>query len=74
MAARAAVLVAHLRAGSPFDFATMRFTGSNEEVQALRAVTLNGHSLSWIDGVKAVNPEAYYYWYQAIQLSQPQTA
>ena len=69
IAARAAVLVAHLRAGVPFDFGSTRYTGSAEQIQSVRAVTLNGTPLAWIDGVKAVNPEAYYYWHRAIQLS-----
>jgi hypothetical protein len=72
IAARAAVLIAHLSAGVPFDFASMRYTGSAEQNQALRAATLSGQPLAWIDSVKAVNPEAYYYWLRAIQLNPPQ--
>ncbi len=37
---------------------------------ALRAATLNGTPLAWIDGVRAVNDEAYYYWHRAIQLGR----
>jgi len=74
IAARTAVLVAHLRAGVPFDFGTMRYTGSAEQLAALRVATLNGQPLSWIDGVRAVNPEAYYYWHRAILLGQPKPA
>lgn len=70
IAARAAVLIAHLRAGMPFDFASMRYTGSSEQLGQLRAATLNGYPLSWIDGVRAVNPEAYHYWHLAIRLGQ----
>lgn len=68
LAAKAAVLAAHLQAGIPFDFASMRYTGISEQIEALRSATLNGLPLSWIDGIKAVNPEAYHYWYQAIQV------
>jgi hypothetical protein len=68
LASKAAVLVAHLRAGVPFDFATMRYTGSAGQIEALREPSLNGTSLSWIDGVRAVNPEAYHYWHRAIRL------
>jgi hypothetical protein len=74
VAARAAVLVAHLRSGIPFDFATHRYTGSPEQLDALRVATLNGTPLDWIDGVKAVNPEAYYYLLRAIQLGQTNPA
>lgn len=68
MAARAAVLVSHLRARRTFDFATARYTGSAEQIAALQAATLNGRPHSWIDGLKAVNPEAFHYWYQALSL------
>lgn len=68
IAARAAVLVAHLSAGEHFDFAAYRYTGSAEQIEALRAASLNGRPLSWIDGIRAVNPEAYHYWHRAISL------
>jgi hypothetical protein len=68
LAARAAILAAHLRAGVPFDFGSMRYTGSTAQLDMLRVATLNGKPLSWIDGVKGRNAEAYYYWYRAIQL------
>jgi hypothetical protein len=70
IAARAAVLVAHLRAGAPFDFASHRYNGSAEQLEALRSATLKETPLAWIDGVKAVNPEAYYYLHRAVQLGQ----
>lgn len=66
LAARAAVLAAHLRAGQNFDFATARYTGSPEQIAALRAATLNGTPYAWLDNLKAVNPEAYHYWLMAI--------
>jgi hypothetical protein len=68
LAARAAVLVAHLRAGRVFDFATARYIGSSAQITALRSASLNGRPNSWIDGLKAVNPEAYHYWYLALSL------
>jgi hypothetical protein len=71
LAARAAVLAAHLRAGVPFDFGSMRYTGSPEQLAALSVATLNGTSLAWIDGVKGANAEAYYYWHRAILLAAP---
>jgi len=67
LAAKAAALAAHLRVGEPFDFDSMRYTGSREQIDALRAATLNGTAWAWIDGVRAVNPEAYYYWHRAIR-------
>lgn len=66
MAARAAVLAAHLRAGRNFDFATARYTGRPEQITALRAATLNGTPHAWLDSLKAVNPEAYHYWLLAL--------
>jgi hypothetical protein len=63
LAAKAAVLAAHLRAGRVFDFATARYTGSAAQINALRSASLNGRPHSWIDGLKAVNPEAYHYWH-----------
>ncbi len=74
LAAKAAVLAAHLRAGVPFDFGSMRYTESPEQLDALRVATLNGQPLSWIDGIKGANAEAYYYWYRAIQLGQTKQA
>lgn len=71
LAAKAAALAAHLRAGATFDFGSMRYTGSREQIEALRAATLNRLPLSWIDGVKGANAEAYYYWHRAILLGQP---
>jgi len=67
-AARVAVLVAHLRAGRDLDFAQSRFTNSPEQLSTLRAATLNGQKYSWIDGMKAVNAEAYHYWHMALTL------
>ncbi|MEI7935116.1 MAG: hypothetical protein WCK27_00370 [Verrucomicrobiota bacterium] len=73
LASKAATLTAHLRAGVPFDFGTMRYTGSAQQLAALRVATLNGQPLSWIDGVRAVNSEAYYYWHRAILLAACRT-
>lgn len=67
LAARAAALAAHLRSGQNFDFATARYTGTQDQIAALRAATLNGTPHAWLDSLKAVNPEAYHYWYLAVQ-------
>jgi hypothetical protein len=74
LAAKAAALAAYLRAGAAFDFGSMRYTGSREQIEALRAATLNGTPLAWIDGVKGANAEAYYYWHRAILLGQTKPA
>ena len=66
LAARAAVLVTHLRDGRDFDFSGKRYVGSSEQIEGLRPATLNGTQHAWLDGVKAVNPEAYYYWHLAL--------
>ena len=66
LAARAAVLATHLRAGRAFDFATARYTGSAAQLETLRKANLNGHTHSWLDGLRATNPEAYFYWYMAL--------
>lgn len=63
MAARAAVLATFLREGRDFDFAAMRY--DRAQLAGLKGATLNGTAHAWLDGVKAVNPEAYYYWHLA---------
>lgn len=67
LAARAAVLAAHLRAGRSLDFAAVRYTGSPEQIAQLRTATLNGTPHAWLDSLKAVNPEAYHYWLLALK-------
>jgi hypothetical protein len=67
LAARAAVLAAHLRAGRNFDFATARYTGSPKQTATLRAASLNGTPHAWLDSLKVVNPEAYHYWLMAVR-------
>ena len=73
IAARAAVLTAHLRSGVPFDFESMRFNGSKEQIEILRTLSVKETSLGWIDGVRDVNPEAYHYLHRAVQLGQPKS-
>ncbi len=66
LAAKAAVLVAHMRSGAMFDFAANRYTGSSTQLDAVRAATLNGTDLAWLDKMKTVNPEAFHYWHRAV--------
>ncbi len=68
LAARAAVLAAHLRAGRALDFATARYTGSPAQREALKTANLKGHEHSWLDSLKAVNPEAFHYWYLGLKV------
>lgn len=70
IAARAAVLVAHLRAGVPFDFEAHRYTNSAAQLAGLRAAAPFGPPWLWIDGVKNLNPEAYYYLRRIVELGQ----
>jgi len=74
LASKAALLAAHLRAGVQFDFGSLRYTDSAEQIESIRAMTLNGKPLAWIDRLKAVNPEAYYYFYRALQLGSAKSA
>ncbi len=68
LTARAAALAAHLRTDRAFDFTTARYTGNAAQLDALRAATLQGHEHAWLDGLKAVNAEAYHYWHMGLTL------
>ena len=68
MAARTAVLAAHLRAGAVMDFKAVRYAGSKEQNDALRAASFNNTPWVWADGLRQVNPEAYHYWLLASRL------
>jgi len=68
LAAKVAMLVAHLGIGKEFDFAADRYTGSTDQLQGVKAATLNESEYAWLDRLKLVNPEAYYYWHRAVRL------
>ena len=68
LAGRAAVLVAHLRAGRSFDFMAQRYTGSEGQLSHLKSASLNGRPHAWLDGLKAINPEAFHYFHCALTL------
>jgi hypothetical protein len=68
LAARAAVLVAHMRAGRNFDLTAQRYSGNPDQIVILKAASLNGHPHSWIDGCKLTNAEAYHYWLLGLKL------
>ncbi|HMO49850.1 MAG TPA: nucleotidyl transferase AbiEii/AbiGii toxin family protein [Kiritimatiellia bacterium] len=62
LAAKAAALAAHLKAGVPFDFIANRYSASAEQLAHLKATSLNGTPHSWLEGVRSTNPESYHYW------------
>ena len=61
-AAQAATLAAHIKTDTPLDFATLKYTGTNEQIAALKANSFNNTKLDWLDGLKQINPAAYHYW------------
>lgn len=62
LAGRAACLAASLKAGREIT----RYTRSPEQIEALKAASLKGHELNWLDGIKALNDEAYFYMHQVL--------
>ncbi|MGA7726265.1 MAG: nucleotidyl transferase AbiEii/AbiGii toxin family protein [Opitutaceae bacterium] len=68
LAARAAVLAAHLRAGRNFDFSKLRYTQSEAQLAALRAASLRETPHAWLDPLKQTIPEAYHYWHLSLSL------
>ncbi len=68
LAARAGVLAAHLQANRLLDFSSARYTQSPDQIEALRAATLNNHPHGWLDRIKQTNPEAYHYWHLGLNL------
>jgi len=67
LAARTAYLAYLLKAGGKYDLNTSRYLRTPEQLEDLKAASLNGHKLSWIDGIRAINDEAYYYLYQTLR-------
>ncbi len=66
-AARAGVLASHLLSGRQLDFATLRYTQSAAQVEALRVASLAEHQHAWLDRLKLTNTEAYHYWYHGLR-------
>lgn len=62
LAGRTACLAASLKRGR----AITRYTRSSEQIEALKAASLKDHSLSWLDGIRNINDEAYFYMHQAL--------
>jgi len=68
MAARTALLAAHLQTRNIIDFESARYAGTKEQIAALRAASFNNTQWDWADGLRQVNPEAYHYWLAASRL------
>lgn len=68
LAAKCALLVAHLWVHERFSFAVGRWAGSTEQLDVVRGASLNGTGLAWLDRLKQVNPEAYFYLHKAVTL------
>lgn len=66
LAAKAALLVAHLWVNERFSLSEGKYSAA--KLDQVRAATLNGKPLMWLDGMKAVNPEAYYYLHRAVTM------
>jgi hypothetical protein len=66
LAARAAVLAAHLRTGRKFDFTAMRYTQSDAQVAVIGAASLRGTPHPWLEALKQTIPEAYHYWHLSL--------
>jgi hypothetical protein len=44
----------------------IRYTRSPEQLEGLKAASLSGHPLSWLDSIKSINDEAYFYMHNAL--------
>jgi hypothetical protein len=62
LAARAAYLTTAIKNGKSL----VRYEQTPAQLQALKSASLNGHALSWLDGIKSINAEAYFYMHEAL--------
>jgi hypothetical protein len=46
-----------------------RCCGTAAQLGQVRQATLNGTAYAWLNGRKAVNPEAYHYWHLALAVA-----
>jgi hypothetical protein len=67
-AARTAALAAHLRTNTLIDFEALRYRATAEQDAAIKACSFNNTSWDWLDGMKQVNPAAYFHWMIARRL------
>lgn len=63
LAARAAYLTTAIKNGKSL----VRYEQTPAQLEALQAASLNGHPLSWLDGIKSINAEAYFYIHEALK-------
>jgi len=68
LVAKCALLVAHLLVNERFDFTNGRWAGSATQLSTVSSASLNGRAFTWLNGMKAVNPQAYFYLYRAVRL------
>lgn len=68
LAAKCALLVAHLLVQERFDFINDRWTRSATQLSEVNGASFNGTTFTWLNGMKAVNPEAYFYLHRAVTL------
>lgn len=68
LAAKCALLVAHLRVNERLDFTTGRWINSQEQLEQVTAASMNGTVVAWLDRLKATNIEAYFYLQRAATL------
>ena len=61
-AAQTAALAAHIRTGTPLDFAALIYAGTDAQNEAIKANSFNNTPVDWLDGLKQINPAAYHYW------------
>lgn len=62
LAARTAYLATALKGSRDL----IRYTRSPEQLEGLKAASLSGHPLSWLDSIKSINDEAYFYMHNAL--------
>lgn len=68
LAAKCALLAAHLWTHEHFDFGHGRWANTPDQLEGVRTASLNGTHLPWLDRMKGVNPEAYFYLHEAVML------
>jgi|GEM_PF-108730 len=68
LAAQTAALAACLRVNTPPDFTALRYTGTEAQNAAIKAHSFNNTRWNWLDGLKQINPAAYYCWMRTAAL------
>lgn len=68
LAAKCALLVAHLWVEESFGFGNGRWNGSPEQFDIVKGATFTGTSFQWLNSMRDVNPEAYFYMHKAVTM------